>query len=434
MMIVVTWAFAILASMVLGASGQSNLTSCPNVPAPLHPYSLAPGWSAIKVADGLTSPRDLVIDSLGRLLVVEEGLGISQHVVGAEDDGCIASSRLLVANSTLNHGIALSPDGGTLYASSSAAAFRWSYDATSGDVGGPNATVVAGMGGSDHVTRTLVVAPQAPNLLVVSHGADENLDMDALSPSAAQADVKVFDMDAVPDGGYNWTTDGWIAGYGLRNDVGLAFDGNHMLWSVENSADQLTRTANGATTDIHQNNPAEELNYLGDVTQPNQTWYGYPVCFTVWDGSEFPADPPFQTGEQFVQMPSPAVDDATCAAASEPPRLAFQAHMAPLGAAFDAGFDALFVAMHGSWDRSQGVGYKVVEVPFGRGADDGAYGPAAGQGSTDGYSDVFFATDEAACSLTTCTRPVGLVFDAQGRLYFTSDATGEMFMLSRPPA
>ena len=54
-----------------------------------------------------------------------------------------------------------------------------------------------------------------------------------------------------------------------------------------------------------------------------------------------------------------------------PPALTFQAHSAPLGATFytDAAFPSdfqgdLFVACHGSWNRTQRTGYKVVRVAF----------------------------------------------------------------------
>jgi TrAA12-like len=45
------------------------------------------------------------------------------------------------------------------------------------------------------------------------------------------------------------------------------------LWGVENSGDNFQR----AGKDIHQNNPAEKLNYIGDVVNPKGTWFGYPV-------------------------------------------------------------------------------------------------------------------------------------------------------------
>jgi len=200
------------------------------------------------------------------------------------------------------------------------------------------------------------------------------------------------------------------------------------LWGVENSADNLSRTINGTTTDVHTDNPAEELNFLGEVTSPNNNWYGYPVCFTVWRPNAFP-DRVFQVGQQFVQVPTMSFNDDTCTHVSVPPALGFQAHSAPLGCKFDLKFDNLFVAMHGSWDRQPPTGYKVVAVPFGQGPD-GSYAPTAAPWSTRGSIDVFYPPDETKCSSSTCIRPAGLVFDDAGRLYVTSDASGELFMLS----
>ena len=79
-----------------------------------------------------------------------------------------------------------------------------------------------------HPTRTLIIPPSHPNLLVISHGSDANFDYDAGNINTERAVVKVFDMSSVPSGGYNFVTQGYQAGYGLRNEVGLAFDGNNM--------------------------------------------------------------------------------------------------------------------------------------------------------------------------------------------------------------
>ncbi|KAI1302705.1 soluble quino protein glucose dehydrogenase [Xylaria venustula] len=405
----------------------SSLPSCLNIPASRYPYETAPGWSYVKVADGLHSPRDLVIDGQGRLLIVEEGLGISQHIV--DSNGCITNTRLLISDTDLNHGISLSADGQTLYASSSSSVFRWEYLTATGDVSQSPVLVISGMATSGHTTRTLAIPPHRPDLLVVSHGSSSNLDLDTSDPKTARAIVKVFDLSSIPTGGYNFVSQGWNAGFGLRNEVGLAFDGNNMLWGVENSADNLARNLNGTTIDIHTDNPSEELNFLGDVTLANEDWYGYPVCFTVWSPDELP-DRVFKVGQQFVQVPSPDFNDDTCTRVSVPPILSFQAHSAPLGCKFDAKFSNLFVAMHGSWDREPPTGYKVVAVPFAQGPG-GAYAPTAAPWSTRGSIDVFYPPDESMCSLSTCIRPVGLAFDARMRLYVTSDTSGEVFLLSQ---
>lgn len=211
-------------------------------------------------------------------------------------------------------------------------------------------------------------------------------------------------------------------------------DSLNSLWGVENSADQLNRTVDGVSTDIHNDNPAEELNFLGDVAIPNNQWYGYPTCFTIWQPSPAITDTKslgeLGVGQQFVQAPNATFDDGNCTRASIPPFLTFQAHTAPLDAKFDALYMNLFVTLHGSWDREPPAGYKLVAVPFTRDSKSGAYTPAAPSNSKEGYIDIFYPPDEGNCSSTTCARPVGLVFDAAGRLYMSSDTTGEVFMLS----
>ncbi|KAI1101685.1 hypothetical protein F4804DRAFT_343800 [Jackrogersella minutella] len=422
--------FTIAAAALFFTNGFAIPSSCPGIAPPRYPYKLAKDWKATKVANNLSSPRGIVVDSKSRLLIVQKGVGISQH--NLDKDGCITSSRILISMSALNHGIYFGIDGRTLYASSEAAVFRWAYDPQSGNTTGSPATIVSGMAGQDHISRTLIIPPHRPNLLVVSHGSNSNLDAAAIDPASGEAIVKVFDVSKVPNGGYNWPKDGYNAGYGLRNDVGLAFDGNNMLWGVENSADQLTRTVNGVAKDIHTDNPAEKLNFLGDVTRPNNDWYGYPVCFAIWRPDPAIADNShvLGTGQQFALAPNATFNDETCARRSVPPRLVFQAHTAPLDAKFDAPrYQTLFVTMHGSWDRNPPVGYKLVAVPFTSRGRDYAYAPVAQPSSHTGYQDVFFPPDEGKCSSTTCARPVGLVFDAGGRLYMTSDTSGEVFVL-----
>ncbi|KAI0114402.1 soluble quino protein glucose dehydrogenase [Nemania sp. FL0031] len=406
---------------------QALAQACPGIPASLYSYNTAPGWSYVKVAGGLNHPRDLIFDSQGRLLIVEEHVGVSQHIIDAS--GCITSTRLLISNPDLNHGLCLSAAGEILYASSASSVFSWSYDPTTGNIGRGPGLVISGMATSGHVTRTLAIPPHHSDLLVVSHGSNANIDQNASNPRTARAIVKVFNISSVPTGGYNFASQGWNAGFGLRNEVGLAFDGNNMLWGVENSADNLARTVNGTTIDVHEDNPSEELNFLGDVTLPNDNWYGYPVCFTVWSPEELP-DRVFQVGQQFVQIPSTYFNDDTCAQISVPPVLSFQAHSAPLGCKFDAKFNNLFVALHGSWDRQPPTGYKVVAVPFAQ-SPGGSYAPTAASWSIRGSIDVFYPPDEAQCSPSTCARPVGIVFDALGRLYVTSDTSGEVFLLSQ---
>ncbi|KAK9780212.1 hypothetical protein SCAR479_02849 [Seiridium cardinale] len=420
--------FQYIASLALAMIGFARGQQCSGVAAPLYAFAVDPAYKAIKVAGGLSGPRGIAIDKSGRLLIIQRGKGITQHTV--DSAGCITASTTLLQNTKLNHAIFFSPDGTKLYASSATDAYRWSYNPTTGKLGTDMTTVVTGMNPGGHSTRTLIIPPNRPNLLVVSHGSISNLDYDSLNPAVARAIVKVFDLNSTPTGGYNYVTQGYNAGYGLRNEVGLAFDGSNMLWGVENSADDLTRTANGVTTDVHMNNPAEELNFLGDVSKPNDKWYGYPTCFTVNDGTQF-KDRTFSQGDQFVLAPNSTFNDTTCVQKSKPPSLIFPAHSAPLDAKFDSNFQNLWVTLHGAWDRKPPTGFAVVRVPFTK-ASDGSYAPTTPINKI-GYVKIFTprSSNGPTCTSDTCVRPVGLVFDAAGRVYMTSDASGELFLISK---
>ena len=61
--------------------------------------------------------------------------------------------------------------------------------------------------------------------------------------------------------------------------MGLTFDKYDVLWGVENSADRLRRNDIGG--DIHNQNPAEELNRFTEE-DAGKHW-GYPYCWTEFD-------------------------------------------------------------------------------------------------------------------------------------------------------
>ncbi|KAK1756803.1 L-sorbosone dehydrogenase [Echria macrotheca] len=433
------WFAAALA--VIGARsvlGESDLsarqaalpipTSCPGVTASTrYKLSAAAGWKYTLVGTGMSKPRGILFDTEGHLLVLQAGYGLTAHTFGA--DGCINSTKTLIQNNQLNHGLALSPDGKTLYVSAAPTAWSWSYDAKAMTVSGQT-VVVRGMNAGGHNTRTLAVPPNHPNLLIVSLGSDGNIDQPTVQKETGRAIVKVFDLSKTPSGGYSYNTQGWYLGYGLRNEIALVFDGNNMVWGVENSGDQLTRNVGGKSVDVHIDNPAEELNYLGDPSKSNEKWYGYPTCWTVGDPSVI-TDKAFKIGDQFMIAPNATFNDATCAEKSVPPRLSIKAHSAPIDGKFDRNFTNMYVSLHGSWNRQPATGYKVVEIPF-RQLEDGSYDPVAPRDSgVAGYSDILWTQNESSCSSATCLRPSGITWHPDfSRMYVASDGTvGELYIL-----
>jgi glucose/arabinose dehydrogenase len=199
---------------------------------------------------------------------------------------------------------------------------------------------------------------------------------------------------------------------------------------VENSSDELHRTINGTSVDIHMNNPADEINYLGDPAIENTQWFGYPTCYTVAK-PEYITDRKFAAGDQFVLEPNATFTDDTCKTKSIPASLALPAHIAPLDAAFNKNFTSMYVTFHGSWNRDQSAGYKVVQIPFTK--DANGYRPQVLSNGTEAWTDIFWSPDEAHCSTTQCFRPVSIAKDRFERMYITSDSgtEGELIMLGR---
>lgn len=182
----------------------------------------------------MKQPRTIIFDPAGNMLVLQATKGVSVHTFDA--NGCIASTTMLISNNRLNHGLTLTPDGRTLYASGETTAWSWSYDPTTRQATNQQ-VVIKSIGAGGHSTRTIVVVPQAPNLVLLSAGSNGNWDYASGNAAFGRSIVKVFNMSAVPSGGHAYNTAGSVLGYGLRNEIALAFDPAGKVWGAENSGD-----------------------------------------------------------------------------------------------------------------------------------------------------------------------------------------------------
>ncbi|CAE6424975.1 unnamed protein product [Rhizoctonia solani] len=424
-----------------------------------HQPNVTNGLSTRVIFNGLTRPRGLRLDSLSNLLVIDRGVGVV--ALSYRNDSTCAGweRRTVVSNGNLNHGIEIGPSGGNnqyLYASSSDNVFRWEYDPSSVAVVGNPVTIASNMSNSDHTTRTLILQPQSGNTsryLIITRGSESNLDEGAAQLSSGRSQIRRFALNSSLPSGTGWAWEqGELLGWGLRNAVGIALspDGDN-LWEVENSSDNVLWRG----VDVHQENPAEELNRISlsniSTTPDAQKFYGYPWCYTAWDSSALGASSfSFQTGSQFsIRNPPETPDDAWCSTDQNniKPVLSMQSHSAPLDIVFynapsntSEGYStarsyavnttwngSAFVSFHGSWNREPPTGYKVVRIPFNNSV------PAASVDSRNGYETVVAAPDLSRCP-NGCIRPVGLAFDRLGRLFVSSDTTGEIFIVESSEA
>ncbi|GJC94114.1 NHL repeat-containing protein [Colletotrichum higginsianum] len=163
--------------IVVAALGAALLPAvaaqCANL-TPVSQPQLAPGYSAKLILNQLSDPRSLQFDSLGNLLIVEQG-GTGVRYVKLTDKGgvnvCVSSQKQLIPNGNLTHGIALSANGKTLYASTATDVLAYPYNAAAGSVGQAR-SIINGMAQSGyHQTRTLLIPKDRPNVLLVSRGS-----------------------------------------------------------------------------------------------------------------------------------------------------------------------------------------------------------------------------------------------------------------------
>lgn len=233
---------------------------------------------------------------------------------------------------------------------------------------------------ADHNARALAIAPDGS--IYISSGSDCNVCLER-DPRLAT----ILHYRANGSGGAVYAS-------GLRNASGLAFDDQGRLWAVVNQRDNLTPE--------HRDLPPDEL----DLVRAGAN-YGWPFAYPDLGG---------------MRRPNPEFPGASTAAFA-PADFGFQAHSAPLQAAFYPGGEfpasyrgSLFVAFHGSWNREPPTGYKVVVVRF----SDGR--PVAVEDFATGW-----LSDGRVLG-----RPVGLAFSAAGALY-VSDDRGYLFRIEYRP-
>ncbi|TFK60696.1 soluble quino protein glucose dehydrogenase [Pluteus cervinus] len=430
--------------LVFAAHFDAVFSQCQNLSSLEFAYApnLSSGVTGQVIFNNLVHPRGMKFDDASNLLVVEAGFGVvaltlknTSHCQGWE-------RSVVVQNSGYNHGIEIG--NGMLYVSARGTVDAYKYDSRSISVGSSNPTTIVnelgGWNGTDYNnTHTLVYQPPSdtdPAFLIVSIGPASEGNLYAGQASSGVSQIRRFALNApIPTFGHNWM-DGEVIAVGVRNGVGLTIDSGNNLWIAENSVDLSlwndTHIPVSLASPIN-NNPADELNVV-DLDNITGGFYGYPSCATVWDPTGFGN---FTTGEQFA-FTYTLLNDTSCQSPdiNTPPMLTFQAHASPLDIKFYNGVtgnNVSFVGLNLSWVGNGFVSFHgssstpsigdpaLVKIPW----NTSTHAPVANVTSQTGYTYLIQAGNLTACP-GPCIRPVGLQFDMEGRLFVSSDATGEV--------
>ncbi|MYB37430.1 MAG: sorbosone dehydrogenase family protein [Gammaproteobacteria bacterium] len=338
--------------------------------------ALAEGGDDFKlevVTDDVPSARQMAQTASGILFVGSFRAGRVYAVVPAP--GAEAEVVTVAAGLTLPSGVALK--GGDLYVAALDRVLRYpNIEATYRDRPKPQIVTDELPDETHHGWKYLSVGPDG--YLYVPVGAPCNI-----CESADARFASILRMH--PDTGE--TT---VYAAGVRNSVGMAWHPETgELWFSDNGRDWLG-------DDL----PPEEINRV----QKPGAHYGYPYIH----GDDI-ADPEFGAGHDPADYVVPEV--------------AIQAHSAALGIAFYTGDQfptewrgALFIAEHGSWNRSSKVGYRVSVVRF-----DGAtprYAP---------FLDVWLEDEKATA------RPNDVLVARDGTLLISDDLGGRIFRVTHQP-
>lgn len=338
---------------------------------------LPDGFSLSIYARNLPHARMLAISNAGDLLVSQPRDGqVTLLMRDNNGDGLPDGRRVLIDGLNRPHGIDLDQDRGWLYIAESDAVGRIRFNGQTGEVSGRYHTILTDLDDSgSHWSKSLSLGPDG--WLYLSAGSSCNV---CVEDNQQRATI----MRVRPDG-----SDFQIYASGLRNSVGMDWaPWDQSLYATDNGRDWLG-----------DDFPPCELNKI-----VKNGFYGWPYI------------------NGFAQLdPDLGEDQQARLTTAHSPVHGFRAHNAPLGIRF-LRHSALpkefqrtaLVALHGSWNRSEPDGYKVVAL---RWRDD------ASIEERDFLSGFLQGRDVIG-------RPVDIAEGPRGEIFISDDYTGTIYRVA----
>lgn len=360
-------------------------------PAWVRHLKAPPGFEVSLFASGLGQPRMMDVGSDGTVYVTRPSEGDVVALRDSDGDGIAERGEVFVAGLAGVHGVQVTRD--RLYLASATTVWQVPLANAAAE------TLVTGLpDGGQHANRMVRLGPDG--VLHVSVGSSCN---DCAEDNLLERATII-----------RYGTDGTrldVMANGLRNTIGYDWHpASGGLWGMDHGSDFRGDAL-----------PPEELNRI----LPGRN-YGWPVCYgeRVVDGmtNARPEDLALRPG-QARPSGQPSSRQAWCER-TEPSVLTLPAHSAPMalrfyrGTAFPPAFQGdAFVALHGSWNRGDPVGYKVVRLRFSPG------------GQVQGVED-FLTGFLGPTGRVVTGRPVGIALAADGALLVSDDANGAIYRVA----
>ena len=368
------------------------------------------GFTVEKYAEGFENPRWMYVTPNGDVLVAETNSNhklyekIGGHLIGASKANNLSKSAdritllrdsnkdgipelrtvFMTRENKLNQPFGMLVVGDYLYIANTDAVLRYKY--TSGQTkitsqGEKISDLVSGKF-PRHWTRNIIANPDNTKLYIAV-GSKTNIGEDGIDQENGRAQIIEMNLDGTGKRAF---------ASGLRNPVGMRFaPGTKTLWTVVNERDEL----------------GDDLvpDYLTSVKEGG--FYGWPYSY-------------------FGQNLDPRVKEKRpdLVAQAIVPDVPLGSHKASLGLAFytKKSFplkyqNGVFIAQHGSWNRTLLSGYRVVFVPFENGK------PA---GKPEDFLTGFIVT----ANKKVHGRPVGITEMPDGSMLITDDICNTIWRVS----
>lgn len=385
---------ALVLMMAPGVRGQVTDGKKPDLPAPFASKSVnngaeeakppkgfmptvPPGFKINVYAADFKGPRWMQVAPNGDIFLADTAGGKVVVLRDPQHAGSAQENEAFVSGLKEPYGIVFHDD--YVYVGDTNELLRFKYDAkTSKRQGEAEHLMDLPTGG--HSTRSLALLPDGKHLLV-GVGSQSNVSVESDPRRAA---ITICDLDGKNVRQY---------ATGIRNPTGLAIEpSSGVLWTSVNERDGL---GNDLPPD-----------YLTSVKDGG--FYGWPYSYI---GN----NPDPRVKPQKPELTAKAIV----------PDVLLGAHRAPLQFAFYTGTQfpesyrgGVFLAEHGSWNRTPRAGYQVVFVPFKNGKPSG--------------DPVPFLTGLVPDPTKTEVygRPVGVAVAPDGSLLVSDDTAGTVYRIS----
>ena len=368
------------------------------------------GFTVTKYAEGFENPRWMYVTPNGDVLVAETNSNhklyekIGGPLIGASRANNLRNSidRIALLRDTNKDGI---PDtrtvfmtkdnklnqpfgmvvvGDYLYVANTDAVLRFKYMPGQTEIKGEGERITELVSGKfpRHWTRNIIASPDN-NKLYIAIGSKTNIGEDGMEQENGRAQIIEMNLDG---------SGKRIFAYGLRNPVGMGFaPGTNTLWATVNERDEL----------------GDDLvpDYLTSIKESG--FYGWPYSY-------------------FGQHIDPRVPEKRpdLVAKAIVPDVPLGSHTASLGMAFCTKktfprkyHNGVFIAQHGSWNRSLLSGYRVVFVPF-------------KDGKPVGKPEDFLTGFIITAGKKVHGRPVGITEMPDGAMLVTDDVCNTIWRVS----